>query len=109
MQKSKEKITKLRPSIKESEDAVMKEEEVVRANLKAADELLSDATSKLHDDLSPTTVNKQRVNVATMMLDAAKTKQDHALQSLEKIEEKRKFLLTNSTNCWMKPGHQQQV
>ena len=39
------------------EDALMKEEEVVRADLKAADELLSDATSKLYDALSATTVN----------------------------------------------------
>ena len=52
----------------------MEEEEVVKADLKAADELLSDSTSKLHDALSATTVNKQSVNVATMMLDTAKTK-----------------------------------
>ena len=63
----------------------MREEEVVKANLKAADELMSDATSKLHDALSATAVNKQTVNVATMMLDTAKTKQDQAVQSLEKI------------------------
>ena len=35
----------------------MKEEEVVRVDLKAADELLSDATSKLYDALSAATVN----------------------------------------------------
>ncbi|CAH3137989.1 unnamed protein product [Porites lobata] len=39
------------------EDALMKEEEVVRADLKTADELLSDATSKLYDALSAATVN----------------------------------------------------
>ena len=43
---------------------------------------------QLHDDLSATTVNKQSVKVATMMLDTAKTKQDHAIKSLEKIGEK---------------------
>ena len=53
----------------------MAEEEMVKADLKAADELLSDATSKLHDALSATAVNKQNVNVATMMLDTAKTMQ----------------------------------
>ena len=52
----------------------MREEEVVKANLKAADELMSDATSKLHDALSATAVNTQAVNVATIMLDTAKTK-----------------------------------
>ena len=70
----------------------MREEEVVKANLKAADELMSDATSKLYDALSATAVNKQTVNVATMMLDTAKTKRDQAMQSLEKIGQKRKLL-----------------
>ena len=68
----------------------MREEEVVKANLKAADELMSDATSKLHDALSATAVNKQTVNVATMMLDTAKTKQDQAMQSLKKNRTKEK-------------------
>ena len=70
----------------------MRDEEVVKANLKAADELMSDATSKLHDALSATAVNKQTVNVATMMLDTAKTKRDQAMQSLENKGQKRKLL-----------------
>ena len=41
----------------------MREEEVVKADLEVADELISDATSKLHDVLSATAVNKR------MMLD----------------------------------------
>ena len=53
---------------------------------------MSDATSKLHAALSATAVNKQTVNVATMMLDTAKTKRDQAMQSLEKIGQKRKLL-----------------
>ena len=53
---------------------------------------MTDATSKLHDALSATAVNKQTVNVATMMLDTAKTKRDQAMQSLEKIGQKRKLL-----------------
>ena len=69
----------------------MQEEEVVKADLKAADELLSDATAKLHA-LSATALNKQNVNVATMMLDTAKTKRDQAMQSLQKIGEKGKML-----------------
>ena len=39
-----------------------------------------------------TAVNKQTVDVATMMLDTAKTRQDQALQNLEKIGQKRKLL-----------------
>ena len=41
---------------------------------------------------SATAVNKQTVDVATMMLDTAKTRQDQAMQSLEKIGQKRKLL-----------------
>ena len=55
----------------DSADTLMREEEVVKANLKAADEFMSDATSKLHDALSATAVKTQTVNVATMMLDTA--------------------------------------
>ena len=68
-------MAKSRQSHEDSADTLMREEEVVKANLKAADELISDATSKLHDALSATAVNKQTVTVATMMLDTATTKQ----------------------------------
>lgn len=78
-------MAKSRQSLKDSADTLVPEEEVVKANLKAADELMSDATSKLHDAFSATAVNKQTVNVATMML-------DRAMQSLEKIGQKRKLL-----------------
>ena len=39
-----------------------------------------------------TAANKQTVNVATMMLDNTKTKRKQAMQSLEKIGQKRKLL-----------------
>ena len=51
--------------------------------MKAADELMNDATS-----ISATAVNKQTVNVATMMLDTAMTKQCKAWR---KIGQKRKL------------------
>ena len=54
-------------------------EEVVKADLKAANELLSNATAKLHDILSVTALNKQSVNVTTMMLGTAKRKQNQAM------------------------------
>ena len=85
-------MDKSRQSLQKSEDTRMQEEEVVKADLKAADESLSDTTAKLHDALSATALNKQSVNVATMMLDTAKTKRDQAMQSLQKIGEKRKML-----------------
>ena len=90
--KAKEEMDKSRQSLQKSEDTLMQEEEVVKADLKAADELLSDATAKLHDALSATALNKQSGNAATMMLDTAKTKRDQAMQSLQKIGEKRKML-----------------
>ena len=92
VQKAKEDMAKSRQSLQESEHTLMHQEEVVKAELKAADELLSDATLKLHETLSATAINKQSVNVATMMLDTAKTKRDQAMQSLQKIGDKRKLL-----------------
>ena len=44
-------MAKSRQSLQDNEDTLMREEEVVKADLKAADELISDAmnaTSKLH-------------------------------------------------------------
>ena len=52
MQKAKEEMAKSRQSLEDSADTLMREEEVLKANLKAANELMSDATSKLHDALS---------------------------------------------------------
>ena len=96
-------MAKSRQSLQDSEDTPIREEEVVKADLKVADELkgelMSDATSKLDDALSATAFNKQTVNLATVMLDTAKTKRDQAMQSLEKIGQNRKFCLTNSSNC----------
>ena len=99
IQKAKEEMVKSRQSLEDSADTQMREEAVVKANFKAADELMSDATSKLHDALSATAVNKQTVNVATMMLDTAKTKRDQAMESLEKIGQKRKLLTDKQHNC----------
>ena len=71
--------------------------------MKAADELMNDETSKLHDAISATAVNKQTVNVATMMLDTAKTKQDQAMQSLEKTRTKEKT--DRQTSQTVRKGH----
>ena len=65
MQKDKEEMAESRQSLQDSEDTLMREEEVVKADLKAADELMSNATSKLYmmpfkQQLS---TNKQTVNV----------------------------------------------
>lgn len=83
-------MAKSRQSLQDREDTLMQEKEVVKANLKEADELMSAATST--STSTATAVNIQTVNVATVMLDTAKTKWGQAMQSLEKIGQKRKLL-----------------
>ena len=68
IQKAKEEMVKSRQSLQDSEDTLMWEEEVVKADIKAAYELMNDATSKQHDALSATAA-QQTVDVATMVLD----------------------------------------
>ena len=58
IQEAKEDIAKSTQSLQDSEHTLMREE-VVKADLKAPLELMSDATSKLHDTRSAADVNKQ--------------------------------------------------
>ena len=46
-------------SLAKNETDILKDEKKAREDLEAADELLSDATSKHHDALSASTVNRQ--------------------------------------------------
>ena len=74
IQKAKQEMAKSRQSLEDSADTLVREEQVVKAGLKLR--LMNNAISKLHDAPSATAVNKQTVNVATMMLDTGKTKRD---------------------------------
>ena len=85
---------KSRDSLAENEADILKDEKKAREDLEAADELLSDATSKLHDVLSASTLNRQSVNVGTMVLDTARNKREQAMQQLKAVGEKRKSLDT---------------
>ena len=58
--------------------------------MKAADELLKDAKSKLSDVLSSETVNKSSLSVANMMLETVTTKYEEAMSKPDKIREKQK-------------------
>ena len=87
---------KSRDSLAKNEADILKDEKKAREDLEAADELLSDATPKLHDAFSASTVNRQSVSVATMMLDTARNKQEQAMQQLEAVAEKRKSLDTKT-------------
>ena len=87
---------KSRDSLAKNEADVLKDEKKAREDLEAADELLSDATSKLHDVLSASTLNRQSVNVGTMVLDTARNKREQAMQQLKAVGEKRKSLDTKT-------------
>ena len=87
---------KSRDSLAKTEEDILKDEKKARENLEAADELLSDATSKLHDALSASTVNRQSNIVPTMVLDTARNKREQAMQQLKAVGEKRKSLDTKT-------------
>ena len=59
LKKEKEKLLKSRDSLAKNKADILKDEKKAREDLEAADELLSDVTSKLHDALSASTVNRQ--------------------------------------------------
>ena len=96
LKKEKEKLLKSRDSLAKNKADILKDEKKAREDLEAADELLSDVTSKLHDALSASTVNRQSVSVATMVLDTARNKRELALQQLKVMGEKRKSLDTKT-------------
>ena len=87
---------KSRDSLAKNEADILKDEKKAREDLEAAEELLSDATSKLHDVLSASTVNRQSVSVAIMMLDTARNKREQAMQQLKVVSKKRKSLDTET-------------
>ena len=83
---------KSRDSLAKNEMDILKDEKKAREDLEAEDELLSDATSKFHDALSASTVNRQSVSVTTMILDTVRNKREQAMQQLKAVGEKRKSL-----------------
>ena len=87
---------KSRDSLAKNEADILKDEKKARKDLEAADELLSDVTSKLHDALSASTVNRRSVGVATMVLDTARNKREQAMQQLKVVSEKRRSLDTKT-------------
>ena len=95
-EKEKAKLQETKLTLAKSEEDLVQRELAARAELNAADELLNDATSKLHESLSGSitnnSVNKQSVNVATMMLDAAKNKREQAMLCLDEIRRKHRLL-----------------
>ena len=73
-QKEKERLIEKKKSLAMSEEDLNKQEDKAREDLKAADELFNDATTKLQDALSGESLNKNSIAVAQMMLETAKAK-----------------------------------
>ena len=97
-------MLKSRDSLANNEVDILMDKKKAREDLEATEELLSDATSKLHDVLSASTVNRQSVSVATM--------REQATQKLKVVSEKRKSLDTKShiqasSNAIPQHNHQQ--
>ncbi len=61
------------------------QEKVATDAINQADELLNDATQKLHVAINEPSMNQQSVKVAATKLDVAKTKRVEAMQHLQKI------------------------
>ena len=75
-----------------SEENLDEKEKKARMDVEVADELLNEASSKLDDALSSTSLNKTSVTVAMMMLDTAKEKPQKAVDSLDNIRKQKKLL-----------------
>ena len=75
-----------------SEKDLSEQERIVQEEVKAADELLNDATKKLEEALSASSVNKTSVSAAKMILDTAREKNEQAMSKLDKIRSAQKSL-----------------
>ena len=82
-------MAKKKRSLNEMEENFKKDEEQINAEMAAADELLGEAASKLHQALSNDGINKHALNVSYLMIDAAKNKRQSAVGELAKLRENR--------------------
>ena len=101
--REKERLIEKMESLAKTEEDLNEQESKDRQELEAADELLNDATSKLQDALSSTTLSKNGVTVAKMMLETAKTKHKEVLKQLDKIRKRQKNCGQKKLmTCWIK-------
>ena len=78
----RQKLSQKRAKMKASESDLRKEEDEILDEVRAADQLLSDASKKLQEAISGSSVDKMNITVATMMLDTAKQKREGAMKKL---------------------------
>ena len=86
------KLVEKKKTLAHEEVSLNTQEKVATDAINQADELLNDATQKLHVAINEPSMNQQSVKVAATMLDVAKTKRLEAMQRLQKINEKQKVL-----------------
>ena len=96
--REKERLIEKKESLAKTEEDLNEQESKARQELEAADELLNDDTSKVQDALSSTTLSKDSVTVAKMMLETIKTKHEEKLEQLDKIRKKQKKLWTKKNS-----------
>ena len=92
LKKEKEQMVEKKQTLAHEEESLNTQEKVATDAINQADELLNDATQKLHVAINEPSMNQQSVKVAATMLDVAKTKRVEAMQRLQKINEKQKLL-----------------
>ena len=91
-ERAKKRLIEKNQSLERNEEDLNEQETKAGADLKAADELLNDATSKFDAALSGIPLNKQSITVNKMMLDTTKSKCQQAMDLLDSIREKQKSL-----------------
>ena len=92
LRKEKEQMVEKKLTLAHDEESLNTQEKVATDAINQADELLNDATQKLHVAINEPSMNQQSVKVAATMLDVAQTKRVEAMQRLQKINEKQKVL-----------------
>ena len=103
--KEKEQSVEKKQTLAHDEESLNIQEKVASDAINQADELLNDATQKLHVAINEPSMNQQSVKVAATMLDVAKTKRVKAMQLLQKINEKQKVLKAKKWSYWRKQSH----
>ena len=83
-------LLKKKETLAKSEEDLSQQEQCAREEVKAADELMYDAKSKVDNALESNTISKSSITAAKMMLETATTKQKEAMEKLDKIQEQRK-------------------
>ena len=86
--KEKEQMVEKKQTLAHDDKCLNTQEKVATDAINQADEVLNDATQKLHVAINEPSMNQQSVKVAATMLDVAKTKRVEAMQRLQKINEK---------------------